>query len=211
MENFAQAQVDLKGAMVGMASHGSDAGLFVEFRMESVADPVKSRDEGRTVHHDVPFITIHFPGDKTKKIDRPAKLIDDLDGPADATRFPRQWAAFKAQEEQVADGLPIGEWPPISKSEANDLKAIGVHTVEQLAAMPDTALSWLGARQMQAKARTWLERAGDAAAEMRLATENAQLREQLAALQGQVREMGAMVEQIRKEGTGGAKGRKHAE
>jgi hypothetical protein len=192
--DFAQARADLApGQTVGMATHGDDTGLYVEFRTESVVDYIKSKEQGRTVHQDVPFIKIMFPGDKTKVIDRPAKLENDESGPADSVRFSRQWAQFVSNQEQSIEGLPVHEWAPISKSEANDLKSMGIHTVEQLAALPDSALSWLGARSMQAKAQAWLDRADSGATASRLADENAQLKEQMAAMRKQMDELAALV------------------
>lgn len=177
------------GQNVAMASHGDDAGLFAEFRMEAVQNHAKSRAEARAVFEEVPFITILFPGDKTKKVDRPVKLEDDVDGPSDLTRFPRQWARFQAQEKQAADGLPVEQWSPLSKSQALELKAMNVHTVEQLAALPDTALTWLGARDLKAQAQTWLDKAEAHAVEARLTAENTQLRELISALQLQMKEL----------------------
>lgn len=187
MSDFAKAQIHFShGQTVAMASHGDDAGLFVEFRTEAVQNHAKSRDEGRAIFEDTPFITIMFPGDKTKRVDRPVKLEDDVDGPSDLTRFPKQWARFQAQEEQAGDGLPVQQWNPLSKSQALELKAMGIHTVEQLAALPDTALNWLGARELRTQAQAWLDKAGAHAAEARLAAENTQLREQMAAMQKQI-------------------------
>lgn len=196
MSDFAQAQYQFApGQSVAVASHGDDAGLFVEFRTEAVQNHAKSRAEGRAIFEDTPFITIMFPGDKTKRVERPVKMEDDVDGPSDLTRFPRQWARFQAQEEQAGDGLPVQQWPTLSKSQALELKAMGIHTVEQLAALPDTALNWLGARELRTQAQAWLEKAGAHAAESRLAAENAQLREQMAAMQKQ---MSDLAEQVKK-------------
>jgi hypothetical protein len=196
---FAQAKYEFaEGQSVAYATHGDDSSLFVEFRMESVVDHAKSREEGRTIHHDVPYIKIMFPGDKTKVIDRPARLDDDgSQVPPDNLRFPRQWAKFKANEEQIPDGLPITEWPPISKSQALDLRALGIQTVEQLTELPDTALTWLGSRELREQARAWLDKAGSMAATAKLATTNARLQEQIDALQKQIKELGAVQEEKR--------------
>lgn len=193
---FATARVDFgHGQTVALASHGDDNGLFAEFRIEAVQNHAKSREAGRAVFEDVPFITIHFPGDKTKKIDRPVRMEDDNDVPSDPHRFPRQWAKFKAEEEQTGDGLPIQQWPVLSKSQALEFKAMGIHTLEHLAELPDTALNWLGARELRTQAQAWLDKAGAHAAESRLAAENAQMREQIAAMQKQIAEL---AEQARK-------------
>jgi hypothetical protein len=190
MSDFAQAQYQFgPGQSVALASHGDDNGLFAEFRIEAVHNPAKSREEGRAIFEDKEYITIHFPGDKTKKIDRPVQFEDDNGVPSDPARFPKQYARFKAQEEQAGDGLPVQQWPVLSKSQALEFKAMGIHTVEQLAGLPDTALNWLGARELRTQAQAWLDKAGAHAAESRLAAENAQLRERMAAMEQQIKDL----------------------
>lgn len=177
--NFSDAQVHKSGNQLHV-THGDDAELHVEFRMEAVHQGHKSAVEGRPIYEDAPFIRIMFPGDRTKTVDRP---VNDTD----KQRFPRQWEAFQKQEEQVASGTPITEWPPVSKSQALELKALNIHTVEQLAAISDSACdSFLGARGLREKANAWLSKAKDNAfiSEMqermaRLEADNTALRDQL--------------------------------
>jgi len=122
-------------------SHGDDKGLFVSFYNESVEMPFKSEQAGHKVYEDVPFIHIVFPGNNTTQVRKPAKLDSSNGVPSDPERFPKQWAAFKAQAEVVQEGFPLTEWPVISKSLALTMKAMQIHTVEQLANIPDTALT----------------------------------------------------------------------
>lgn len=184
---FAAATHNLQGAQtVGMASHGNDSGLFVEFSTRPVQMDFKSREAGRPIFEDVNFITIDFPGDKTKRVDRPVRMEEEGGAPPDPVRFPRQWQAFQNQLEQTGAGMPITEWPPLTKSQALELKAIKIHTVEALAAMPDSALTWLGARDLRAKAQAWLKTAVDHAGESRLQAVVDQLTAQNQALQKQI-------------------------
>lgn len=200
MSEFAQGQYQFNpGQNVVQVTHGSDDGLYVEFFVEAVQNAFKSKEAGHAKFDDVPHISILFPGDKTKKIVRPVKMEDDVDGPSDLTRFPRQWAKFKANEEQVADGLPIQQWPPLSKSQALELKAMNIHTVEQLAVLPDASLTWLGARELRLQAQNWIDKAGAHAVGTRLTAENNQLKEQLAAMQRQVDELAAASKKKTKE------------
>lgn len=177
---FANAQHHLSGAQtVGMASHGDDRGLFVEFSIEAVLQPFESEKQGRPIYKDTPYVTIHFPGDKTKKFVGP---VEDQH----RERFPRQWAAFEAQEAQAPEGMPVTEWAPLTRSQAQELKAINIHTVEQLAAMPDSACTWLGSRDLRTKAQTWLESAAGHSQEAHLQQQLAQRDAQIAALQAQI-------------------------
>lgn len=195
MNDFARPQFDFgPNETVTTVNHGSDAGLYVEFRMDALQDHAKSTEEGRPIFTDTPFITIMFPGDKTKKIDRPVKLKDDIDGPSDPRRFPRQWEQFKAQEEQSSEGLPIQQWSVLTKGQALELKAMGIHTVEQMAELPDSALTWLGARALREQAINWISKAGAHKVEAKLTAENTRLKDQIDALTLQVKDLAARID-----------------
>lgn len=191
--DFAQAKVVEQGNQLHVV-HGDDSRLYVEFTMEAIHQSAESEKQGRPIFKDVPHIQIHFPGDRTKKIFRPVKMEDDMQGPADPRRFPKQWSAFEAQREQVQDGTPIEQWGPITKSQAMELKSMHIHTVEQLAGIADSNLTWLGARQLRDKAEAWLKQADNGKEAMRLQAENDQLREDMALLQQQMRDLAARVE-----------------
>ena len=171
-------------------SHGDDRGLFVTFYNEAVQSPFKSEEAGHPVFDDVPYIHIMFPGNSTTQVRRPVKLKQGEDGaPSDPQRWPKQWQAFKSQSEQVHSGIPITEWPPITKSQALALKGIHIHTVEALAEVPDNGLTWLGAREMQQKAIAWLKNADGGAEVLRLTKENEDLRTDIDMLKAQVSQL----------------------
>jgi len=186
--DFAQAKVVEHGNQLHVV-HGDDAKLYVEFTVEAVHQPALSEQEGRPIYKDVPHIRIHFPGDRTKQIFRPVKYEDDYLGPADPRRFPMQWAQFSAQQEQVQTGTPVEHWGPLTKSEAMMLKGIHIHTVEQLAGVSDSNLSWLGARQLRDKAVAWLAQAEGGKEVIRLEAENELLKQDLAMQKAQLKEL----------------------
>jgi hypothetical protein len=188
--SFVAARIDANAGNGTMATHGDDNGLYVEFEMRPFHLAFRSQEEGRPIYEDRPFITILFPGDKTKKIERWAVLSKDKDyndtNPADDERFPRQWAAFEKQEAAPSMGLPVTEWPPISKSEAAELKGLNFHTVESLAQASDQAIGFMGGLALREKARAWVESAKGHAAETKAAAENVQLREMMKVMQEQI-------------------------
>ncbi|WP_047236942.1 hypothetical protein [Chromobacterium subtsugae] len=184
------------GQTIAQVSHGNDTGLYVEFHTEAVHQPFESQQEGRPIFSEIPFITILFPGDKTKKVVRPVKLQDDEAGPSDLRRFPNQWAAFKQEMTQHGDGIPLEQWPQISKVEVAELKALNIHTVDQLAALADGNLSWLGGRQLRDRARTWLEAAAGNAPMARMQSELeardntiTRMEQSMAAMQAQIEDL----------------------
>lgn len=164
-------------------THGDDKELYVEFHMEAEHQGFKSEQEGRPIFEDKPFIKIMFPGDRTKTVYR---AVTD----ADKERFPKQWAAFEKGQEQGHTGTPITEWPPVSKSQAMELKGLNIHTVEQLAAVTDTNLaSFLGARDLRDKAKAWIDKAKDNAVVSQLQAQNAALKADFDALKLQMAEL----------------------
>lgn len=163
-------------------SHGDDRSLFVEFSIEPVKNEARSIEEGREIYEDKEYITIRFAGDKNTV--RKTRVKPGSDWPH---RFPMQWQAFKNQQVQVQEGTPITEWPLIGKSEAMELKAINIHTVDALAAVTDSNLKWHGARTLRDKAIYWLANAKDGAGLAKLQAENDDLRTQIEAMKNEIK------------------------
>lgn len=170
-------------------THGNDEGLYVEFEKVAIQNNFKSEKEGRPIFEEVDFVNIIFPGDKTKKIVRPVNLEGNSVTPSDPARFPRQWAAFQAQEEQSVSGTPITEWPPITKSQAAELKAMNIHTVEALANLPDSAINFFGARNLREKADLWLKSAKDGSVVTAMQADNENLKSDIEMLKQQIKEL----------------------
>lgn len=197
---LASAQFDnLNRGGVHVGSHGNDKGLWVEFSMEPVLQGAESEKQGRPIYKDVPFITIDFPGDKTKKVKRPVSLESTPHKPSDPQRFPIQWSAFEAQKEQVQTGTPVTEWPPIGKSESLELKGMKIHTVEQLANLPDGNIGWLGGQALREKARLWLKNAEDGSGLSLLSAENEKLKIELNSMKEQMKSINTQFEKMKKE------------
>lgn len=134
------------------AQQGDDSKVWAEFRMHAVIDGPATKEAGRTIKRDVPYIKIIQPGESRLSIyDQPA--TDE-----DTARFPRQWAAFKAGQSQETKGTPLDLLFPESPAIVENLKAVSIRTVEQLAALPDTGLQniGMGARQWKEKATAYL-------------------------------------------------------
>lgn len=191
--DFAQARIVEQGNQLHV-SHGDDSRLYVEFTMEAIHQTARSEAEGRPIYKDVPHVRIHFPGDRTKQIFRPVKMEDDHRGPADPRRFPNQWKAFESQREQVQTGTPIEQWGPLTKSQAMEFKAAHIHTVEQLAGVSDSNLTWLGARELRDKAIAWLAQADNGKETMRLQAELAKRDADIDELKRQVKELASMAQ-----------------
>lgn len=180
---FASATIKGRGNQLEVV-HGGDENLIVNFSMEPVIQGAESEKAGRPIYKDTPMVHIRFPGDRTREIFTRAK-------PEHMQRFPRQWAQFQQKVEQVQVGTPLEQWGPISRSHAMTLKGANIHTVENLAAVPDSALHSIGhgARELRAKAIAWLKTSQDGAESLRLAAENQALRDDISILKEQVAEL----------------------
>lgn len=137
-----------------IAYHGTDEGLHVTIEMESLKDEEKSVLEGRPIYIDKPFITIRIPGDKTTVVKRPLREEDKY-------RFAIHWQRFLSQDYVASEGTPIEQWAIITKSQAMELKALNIHTVESLSEVSDANLKWPQARSLRDQAIKWLESAND--------------------------------------------------
>lgn len=177
---LAEGQVVGSGDVRGVA-YGSDAGLFVEFRMENVHMPFLSEQEGKPMYEQQPFIRMYIPGDKTKVIDRAVRLEGFADTPSDPHRFPAQWNAFKQGVAAVQSGTPLAEWPLITAQQVKELNAANIYTVEALAAVSDAALDGLGhgGRSLRDQAKARVEAANSEAPIAKMAAQNADLQRQL--------------------------------
>lgn len=191
---FSQPHVEFRGAQtVATASHGSDENLFVEFYEDAVHLEARSREEGRPIYEQRTFIKIMVPGGKTVQVREARTEYDPTDPqPLDTERFPRQWAQFKANQEQIGNGTPLSEWSYLSKSQVMELKGLKIHTVDQLAAQSDAALAnmGLGALDLRQRARAYLDQATGGEVMAKLQTELEDTKHQLAALRAQFEQLG---------------------
>lgn len=130
------------------------------FEMKAEEDKQASLQEGRPIYREVPYVTILVPGDK----DQIVRRVRD----ADKERWPTQWAAFEARQEQVTEGTPLDQWPQLSVSRIAELRALNILTVEALADVADSSLHKLGpgARDLKEKAKRFLSAASGVSSEI---------------------------------------------
>jgi hypothetical protein len=159
----------------------ADQTLFVQFFTRPQEQTFESEKQGRPIYKDCVYIRIQAPGDSLNIVERPM-------WEQDKARFPRQWLAFQAQEQQSVEGTPVQEWASIGASQAQELKAMGFHTVEQLANASDTQLQkiGMGGFGLRAKAQAWLASANDGALVQQQAAELERQKAEIEALKKQI-------------------------
>lgn len=174
--NFAPiSEIDKGIASRGFGSvrHGSDQNLFVKFDLHGVIDAQATEAAGHEVYKDVVYIKIITPGSKDE--------VHRRANEKDKQRFPREWALFEQSRGDEVAGFRLEHWAAATKAQVQTLKAANCHTVEQLAALGDQALSYLGMgfRKLQTQAKAFLEHAKGEAVTNKLAAENEELKREV--------------------------------
>lgn len=139
MEDFqSHSGIQKMGDWGGVVQYGpGDSGMIVMFYMKPVHNPSKSTEMGSPQYDDKIYVRIHPPGERLN-------IIDRLASDADKKRFPMQWVQFKDNAPQVSNGTPIDMLFPANPSIGAALKASGVHTIEQCAALSAHAIETIG-------------------------------------------------------------------
>lgn len=178
-------------------------GAFARFFKVPVKNGPKSEAAGSDIFQEEVHVQILMPGDSLSSPVRRVRLADgQLIGKEWTTGFPREWALFEAGRDQTPDGTALSEWPPCSISLQATLKAIHIHTVEMLAEANEAALDriGIGARELQAKARAFLEVRAETASSMRHAAEAERAREAMAKMTDQMADMQRQLDMMSRAG-----------
>lgn len=140
---------------------------------------LKVAGAGRPIYDALDYIEIRS-GDKTDIKDRPVSKHDMV-------RFGARYRAWKATKTNVVVGTPLTQWPGVTKSMVEELANRGIASVEQLSETPDEVLSRVGPIMgLKQRARDYLEASKGLAPLTQMRAENADLRNQVAALQAQM-------------------------
>ena len=157
----------------------ADKSLMVKFFYKERPDSAKSEELGRPVFKEVAYIELRVAGQRDVQACRPATV-------ADKQRFPRHFDAFERRVEAPTEGMPLSEWPQITRTQAEELAFLNVKTVEQMATVKDSNISnMMGGYSLREKAQKWLE-VNDRQSVDR---EKEELRGQVAELQAQMRQL----------------------
>jgi hypothetical protein len=124
---------------------------MVKFFYKEVQNKMESQKQNRPVFKEKLYIEIRIAGQRDVQACRPATH-------ADKQRFPRHLDAFERRVEAPTEGMPLVEWPKITRSQAEELSFNNVKTVEQLASMKDSNLSkMMNGYSLRDAAVKWLE------------------------------------------------------
>lgn len=108
-----------------------DHRLYVTFSRKPKLMAHASREAGRAIYKEVDFIRIMVPGDKLTVIERE---LDEID----RRRFSARYEKWLAGAGNAIEGTPLASLPKMTPAKVEEYKFFNVHTVEQLAAAPDS-------------------------------------------------------------------------
>ena len=128
---------------------GHDDKLHVHFYMKPRIDIAESTKQNRPIYKDVPFVTIMIPGDKNNIV---TAEVWDLH----LRRFPQHWAQFQAGIKDQVVGTPLKVAPFLTEAHIAELAYFKIRTIEQLANLSDTNMTFMGAREMSDAAKRYL-------------------------------------------------------
>lgn len=116
----------------GVAVFAHDAQLLVRFFRHPQLSKFKSDEAGRPVYDDVEMVSVIQPGEKEE--------IKVLATDFHRYRFPKQYENFKRGVEEIGTGTPLDHLFPSEPGTILTLKGFNVYSVEQLAALSDSAM-----------------------------------------------------------------------
>jgi len=167
--------------MIDSDNQDADSRLAVKFYKRAVKQEYESNEAGRPIYKDFDFVRIMVAGDNLTEIDTYAQE-------SHKQRFPRQWLQYQASQDSSSEihGTPVEQWPLISQSQAQELRAIKFLTVESIANASDLQLQRIGMiagmspHSFRDKAKTFLNLAEESAEASKRAEEINQLKQELA-------------------------------
>jgi hypothetical protein len=159
--------------------------MFVEFYTDAVELTHESDREGRPIYKEMAHVKIMIPGDPHNIIER--RATDD-----DKHKYPKAWARFERMEAAGQEGTPLEQWPQINRAQVKEAKYFEVHTVEAMAGLSDSHCSKMGPgfTDLRTKAKAYLTAAKDTAAATAQAAENEQMKNRIADLEAQLKDLG---------------------
>lgn len=154
-----------------------DRKTYVKFYIRPLHDEEKSAEEGRPIYNDCEYIEIRTPGNETNIIRTPVNDIHKR-------RFARQYASFKAGEDEQTTGTPLSEVPWITRSQVEELSYLRIMTIELLADVNDDVCTRIpGLFKLKQRAQVYVQQAKESAPNMKLLKENEDLRNRLETLE----------------------------
>lgn len=187
---------------------------YVRFQRRPIKDGPASEREGRHVSKDVDYALVTPPYSRDVFEQVAPEWLAQMEKEVRNNRLPREWyeryvasyERWKKGEEMPLSGTPIKGWPVISPAQMNNLIAINILTVEDLAAANEEGRRriGMGAQDLCDKAKAWLSQAKDKGPltmeNSSLKAENQALKSKNETLEARVKELASRVEILQRGG-----------
>ncbi len=156
-----------------------DEGLLVRFFRQRELNAVRSELTGKPEFDESECISINVPGSRDNHV---ALITDEY-----RERFKDEYREWKANEGRPITGMPLEEWPLATTSFVEEMKMIGVRTVEELAGLSDPVVASSNVLvTMRARAQGMLDGASSAEAAQVMIDENQAMKARIAELEAQL-------------------------
>lgn len=152
-------------------------GLIVRWSIRPWHNKRASLEAGCPKYEDREWISIRIPGDNTFGIDHFATDEEKQEHAASLAAF------RKNHSSEGVIGTLLEEWPQVTRSLAEELRNVGIKTVEQLAALTDAnAKNVPRGSDLRTQAKAYLDAAKAGAPTAKLAEEVRQMRNEIETL-----------------------------
>ncbi len=182
-------EIELAAEGIGSRSKQADNCIPV-FELRAEPDKRASKEAGRPMFRNVPYVTILIPGDRDQVVRR---VLD-----RDKARWPEQWRAFEEGLDARLSGTPLEQWkvhdrPHLDPAQIASLKAMHIMRVEDLAHLSDAAIQRLGpgGRNLVAEALAYISHGEEIAKVAAPIEELDELRKQVSELEDEIKELKA--------------------
>lgn len=176
-----------------IGAHNPDSLLWVQFERQSERNNFESEKQGKPVFREKIVCIIQPAGTGLLRV------VQEVNE-SHKRRFPLHWAAFQAAQGpgEAVVGTIVEEWPALTRTQAEELKAAKFYTVEQIAGCSDQQLQTLGMNgpMLRQKARAFLDVAKDTALAQSQAAELARKDQELADLKADQKRLADQVAQL---------------
>lgn len=163
--------------------YSADAGVHARFYTQPVKDEHASAEAGRAIFKELEFVEVITPGNQTNIVRR--KATDE-----DRRRFHRQYHLFSTKAESQVVGTPLSEVAWLTRTQVAELAYLNIRSLEQLANLDDNSCAkFAGLYDLKNRAKAAMASATDMAPFTKLQEENETLKNQVAALTEQMKEL----------------------
>lgn len=170
------------------------------FYMGLIQNELKSKEAGRPIYDDIEMIEIKWAGNTKSELHAPASDRCDrpLRNPQNNDRYYVRWRehpdfakayeSFKAGQGGTVQGTPLSELPFLTEGRRAELRAINIHSAEQLAGLTGAQIGkyGFGMGDLCKQAQNYLERAKGTELDVRHEREKDEMRAEMAALRAQM-------------------------